>query len=190
MKNTLALLALATLASPLAADGPKHSFEVQASAVIAAQDTNRMVDGNNLTGSSIGIAYRGRMAEGLFHRIRVDLTGMKAMVETGMSGAAPKHLSVGWDIIQEMGNWSIYGGVLGMNWKQTVDDRTSNNYRDLNLAGTSNFNNTPKGTKFGARLGAERALTKNLAFSVTFTHTEFNKKLNPSWYSLGFVYKF
>jgi hypothetical protein len=190
MKNIRTLLTLSLLASPLLADGPKHGFEAQASLVIASQDTNRMVDGNNLTGTSVGVAYRGELAAGLFHRVHVDLTGMKAKPETGMSGAAPKHLSFGWDIMQDVGKWSFYGGILGIKWSQSIDDRTSTNYRDLNLAGTSNSNNSPKGTKFGARFGVERSLTKNLCFVLGYTQTEFNKKLNPAWYSLGLSYRF
>ena len=114
MKNIRTLIALSFLALPLLADGPKHAFEVQASVVVASQDTNRIIDGNNLTGSSVGIAYRGELAAGLYHRVRLDATGLKAKVETGMSGAAPKHLSRGWDIIQDAGKWSFYGGVIGM----------------------------------------------------------------------------
>ncbi len=190
MKNHLALLLLAAASTGLLAQGPKHAFEAQASAVITSQDTNRMVDGGNLNGLSLGLAYRGRMGEGLHHRAFVDLTGLKARVVTGMSGAAPKHLSFGWDIIQDVGKWSVYGGVLGMRWKQTVDSQTSSDYRDLSVSGTSNTNNTPKGTKMGIRIGAERALGKDLAFRVDFHQTEFNKKLNPSWFRLGFLYKF
>ena len=190
MKNIRTLLTLSLLASPILADGPKHAFEVQASAVIASQDTNRMIDGNNLTGSSIGIAYRGQLGEGLYHRVRLDATGMKAKVETGMSGAAPKHLSLGWDIIQDVGKWSFYGGLLGQKWSQTVDDQTSSAYRDMNLAGTSNGNGTPKGTKFGARIGVERALNKDFAFFAGYTQVEFNRRLNPGWYNLGLIYKF
>lgn len=190
MKKQLATLLLATAATGLLADDPKHAFEAQASAVIASADTTRMVDGGNLNGMSFGLAYRGKLGDGLHHRAFVDLTGLKGRIETGLSGAAPKHLSFGWDIIQDVDKWSLYGGLFGFRWKQTVDDQTSSNYRDLSVTGTSNTNNTPKGTKLGVRIGAERALTRDLAFRMDFTQTEFNKKLNPSWFRLGLIYKF
>ena len=191
MNLTRTLIASSLLALPLCAgDGKTITFEAQASAVIAAQDTNRMVSGNNLTGATLGVGLRHELAAGLSQRLTVNLLGMKGAFGTGLEGAAPKHLNIGWDIIQDVDKWSFYGGVLGIKWKQTIDANTLNAYRDFNAAGTANGNNEPKGWKFGGRLGVERALTKHVSFSMNFTQTEFNKKLNPSWYSLGFLYKF
>ncbi|MBI4912828.1 MAG: hypothetical protein HY823_08815 [Acidobacteria bacterium] len=190
MNRQIAFVLLTAVAPGLSAEDPKHAFEAHVSTLFASQDTVRMVEGGKLSGMSVGLAYRGQLNAGLHHRVFVDLTGLRAKAETGMSGSAPKHLGFGWDIIQDVNKWSFYAGLFGIRWKQAVDQQTTNDYRDLASSGTTNYNNTPKGTKFAMRLGAERALTKDFCIRVDYTQTEFNKKLNPGWYSLGLLYKF
>ncbi|MBI4911786.1 MAG: hypothetical protein HY823_03530 [Acidobacteria bacterium] len=183
-------LATALLALPALAQEPQHFLEAQASLLNVSPETRRLVDGRSLAGLSLGVAYRGRlMAGGLQHRVHLDLLGLRAQETTGMEGAAPKHLEFGWDLIFPRGNWSFYSGFLGIRWKQSVDDKTTDEFRDLNLAGTKDNLNAPKGTKFGARLGLEYAFRKDFSVFGSYTQTEFNKLHNPGWWSLGVVYR-
>lgn len=181
------IAAVTFLALPCSA---QHFLEAQASLVSVAPETRRLVAGGSLAGTSLGIAYRGRLQiSGVEHRIHLDLLGLRAKEETGMEGAAPKHVEFGWDLISTYGKWSFFGGLQGIRWKQTVDAQTSTQFRDLSQTGTTNYFNSPKGTKVGARLGLEYSVRTDLSVAASYTQTEFNKMHNPGWWSLGVVYK-
>ena len=183
-------LALAALAVPALAGETRHSLEAQASLVSVAPETRRLVDGRALSGTSIGIAYRGHLQPGgLDHRVHLDLMGLRAKEITGMDGAAPKHFCFGWDLIYPQGRWSAYFGLQGTRWKQSIDAQTGTEFRDTNEAGTVKYLNSGKGTKIGARLGLEYGIRGNLSLFAGYTQTEFNKKYNPGWFNLGVVYR-
>lgn len=189
MKNW-SRFAVAVLALPALAEEPRHIVEAQASLVSVAPETRRMVAGRALAGTSLGIAYRGQMQPGVFeHRVHLDLLGLRAKEETGMDGAAPKHFSFGWDLIYLKGKWSIYTGLQGMRWKQSIDAQTGTEYRDYNEAGTVKYLNSGRGTKVGGRVGLEYALHKDISLFTGYTQTEFNKKYNPGWWNVGVLYR-
>ena len=194
MNHWKAIAALAAISLPALAQASEHTLEGQLSTVLVSPETRRLVQGSSVTGSSLGtslgIAYRGRLpVSGIQHRIHVGLLGLKAKEATGMDGAAPKHLSFGWDLLSGYGDWTFYGGLLGQRWKQSVDAQTTSEFRDWNQAGTVNYLNSPKGTKLGARLGAELAIHAKFSLFTSYTQTEFNKKHNPGWWNLGVVYR-
>lgn len=181
--------ALVAMALPLLAQDARHALEAQASLVSVAPETRRLINGRALAGTSLGLAYRGEIRPGLEQRIHVDLMGLRAAEVTGMDGAAPKHLELGWDVLFLRGKWSFFSGIVALRWKQSIDDKTSDGFRDYNIAGTTNNYNSAAGTKLGARVGAEYAFRKDLSGFVAFTHTEFNKQHNPAWWQIGVAYK-
>jgi hypothetical protein len=183
-------LAMVVLALPTMASEPKNFLEAQASMMSVAPETRRLVEGSSLAGISFGVGYRGWLpSTGLQHRVHVDLFGLKAKPETGMDGAAPKHLEFGWDLIFNKRGWSFYSGFLGVKWKQAIDAQTSNEFRDLNEAGTANARNSAKGTKIGGRVGVEYAFRRDFSVFAGYTQTEFNKKHNPGWWNVGVLYR-
>ena len=183
-------LALVALAVPALAGESRHSLEAQASLVSVAPETRRLVDGRALSGTSFGIAYRGRLQPGVLdHRIHLDLMGLRAKENTGMDGAAPKHISFGWDLMYLHGKWSAYFGLQGTRWKQSIDAQTGTEFRDTNEAGTVKYLNSGSGTKIGARLGLEYAIRGKFSLFAGYTQTEFNKKHNPGWWNVGVLYR-
>lgn len=192
MRHLIPLLAAGLTTLAAAAEPPRHALEVQASVVAVSPETRRLIVDNVLgpsLGTSVGIAYRGLLpSAGLEHRLHLDLLGLKAQESTGMEGANPKHLSFGWDVIFRRGGFNIYSGFLGQRWKQSLDDQTSNDFRDYSLTG-ARLMNSPRGTKLGGRIGAEFALRPRVAAFVSYTQTELNKKHNPGWFSFGVVYR-
>lgn len=188
--TNLRSLALAALALPAMAAEPRHALEAQVSLVSVAPETRRLVDGRALAGASFGIAYRGQLQPGVLgHRAHLDLMGLRAKEVTGMDGAAPKHLSFGWDLIYLQRKWSVYFGLQGTRWKQSIDAQTGSEFRDYNEAGTVKYSNSGTGTKIGGRLGVEYGLRPDLSLFAGYTQTEFNKKHNPGWFNLGVVYR-
>jgi len=187
--RTWTWIVAAGLAMPAFAQAPAHALEAQASLVSVSPETLRIVDGRSLAGLALGLAYRGRLQDtGLQHRVHLDLLGLRTTEATGMEGAAPKHLEFGWDLLFPKGRWTLYAGFQGIRWKQSLDDQTSNDFRDYSLTGTR-LMNSPQGTKLGARVGAEFALRPGFAAFAGYTQTELNKKHNPGWFSLGVTYR-
>lgn len=179
MLALLALIAMPAMAQTV-------SFETGATAVIAVGDLNRMIRSNNLTGYTIGGAVVIEPKAGLGHRFHLDLMSIRGRDGTGLEGSSPKHLQFGYDVLyQATEKLSVYGGFIGMKWKQDETKATLPDYNDLN-----NRNNLGKGTKLGARIGVEYSYTKNWKGVFGFTQTEFNKKFQPSWFSLGLTYRF
>lgn len=180
--SRFALLSLLALPLSAAGNDPAFGFEATGSVVIASQDTNRLLSNNNLAGTILGVGFRAQIHPGLNHRLHLNLMGLKAAQDTGMSGAAPKHLVFGWDIMQDVGKWSFFGGVMGVKWKQDIQADTAPKYQGLR--------GEPKGTKFGARIGAEYAHTPNLHSTFSYNQTEFNRDINPGWWGVGLTYRF
>lgn len=196
MKLMHTLSALTLLALPLSA---QIAVEASANAVIASGDMNRMVLGNNLTGASLGLGLRIPIAAGFGHRVHLDLFGMKGAPGTGLEGAGPKHLAAGWDLTQDLNKkWTLYGGLMAVKWKQDEGKVTNPNFGDIArtspngqlFPATGNTNNSPKGTKLGARIGVEYTFSKALSMNLGFQQTEFNKIYQPGWFGLGVTYKF
>lgn len=188
--NNWKRLAMVALALPTLAEEPRHALEAQVSMLAVAPETRRLAASSSLAGTSFGIAYRGWLPPtALQHRIHLDLFGLNAKPETGMDGAAPKHLEFGWDLIYRKRGWSFYSGILGVKWKQAIDAQTSNEFRDLNEAGTANARNSAKGTKLGGRIGVEYAFRPDFSVFAGYTQTEFNKKHNPGWWNVGVLYR-
>lgn len=183
MNLTRTLAALVSIAAPALAQSP---FEVSATALIASGDTNRMAQVNNLAGFTLGAACRFEIKPGLDHRLHVDLTSLRAKEGTGLEGSAPKHVQFGYDVVyQAKDKLSVFGGLLAMKWKLDEAKATLPDFTDQGAR-----NNEGKGTKFGARLGLQYAYTKQVSGVLSYTQTEFNKKLNPGWYSMGLAYRF
>lgn len=183
MNLSRTLLALAAAALPAFAQSP---FEVNASAILASGDMNKMVQVNNLAGYSVGGAFRIEIKPGLDHRFHLDLMAIRGKMGTGLKGSGPKHLDFGYDVVyQGTEKLSVFGGLMAVKWKIDGADATLPDYTDLNAR-----NNQGKGTKLGARLGVEYAYTKNWKGVLSYTQTEFNKKLQPGWWSAGMTYRF
>jgi len=178
----LALLAL--VAMPAMAQGVH--FEAGGAAALAVGDLNLMTRTGNLAGYTLGGAIVLEPAAGLGHRFHLDLMSIRGKDGTGLESASPKHIQFGYDVVyQSTEKLSVYGGFIGMKWKQNTATATDPDYSDLN-----NKNNLGKGTKLGARIGLEYAYSKHWKGVLGFTQTEFNKKRQPAWVSLGLTYRF
>ena len=80
---------------------------------------------------------------------------------------------------------------MAVRWQQS--GVTDPNFGDLPRATppiTSNSNNSAKGTKLGARIGAQYNLNNHVGLTLNFTQTEFNKIYTPSWFAFGATYRF
>jgi hypothetical protein len=183
LKRIFAIIPLLTL--PLLAAAPKLTFEGQFSSVISAGDLNMMTDTGNLTGYSLGAAVRLATREGLSFRLHANLLSIRGNDGTGLENAAPKHFFGGMDICEEFGKLTVFGGLMAVKWKQ--GDATTPNY---SVVLSPYSDNRSKGTKFGGRIGVEYAITPALHGVASFNQTEFNRKTNPSWLSLGVSYRF
>ena len=152
MKLMRTLSVLPLLALPLAA---QVAVEANASAVIATQDMNKMVAGNNIAGASLGLGLRIPVSPDFGHRIHLDVMSLKGATGTGLDNSGPRHLILGWDITQQLGkNWSVFGGLMGVKWKQDDSKITNPNFGDIarpantppGFPATSNTNRLAKAT--------------------------------------------
>ena len=184
-KRMITLLALAAV--PALAQTP--GFEANASLVIGVNDMTRITSGNDLAGQSLDFAFRLDMSKGFAHRFHLGLLGIKGKPGSGLEGASPKHLMLGYDVMHDFGKWTFYGGLLAIKWKQDDAKTTDPAFGDFGV-GTANTNNKPKGTKLGGRIGAEYAFTPHWRGVFGYNQTEFNKKYQPGWWSLGVTYRF
>ena len=140
-----------------------------------------MVRSNNLAGWSIGLAARQEIKPGLNTRLHLAFMSLRGKDLTGLDNANRPHVNGGLDIMQDHGAWTFFGGMTATQWKQNT-----NVTRGPLFTGA----NTSDGVKFGFRLGAEYVFSKEIRGQFAFNQAEFNKVLNPSWYSLGVVYRF
>jgi hypothetical protein len=188
--RTAALLALASL--PGMAQSP---FEMNVSLLTGIQDMNRLSSSNDLVGTSLAFGLRLEIKPGLSHRIHLGALGIKSKPETGMGSSSPRHIHFGWDVMQELSpKWTAFGGLTGTKWKheETNNARFSDRGIDYPQGSTTvrYTNNSPKGTKLGARLGLEYNFSANLKGTISFSQSEFNKLYNPGWFSWGVTYRF
>lgn len=170
---------LPLIALPLMAEG--NPFEAALTATIANGDMNKMVRSNNLSGWSLGFAARQEIKPGLNTRLHLSLMSLRGKDQTGLENANRPHVNGGLDVMQDVGAWTFFGGMTATQWKQNTGSA-----KDPLFTG-DNINN---GVKFGFRIGAEYAFSNTIRGQFAFNQAEFNKVLNPSWYSLGVVYRF
>ena len=176
------LMVLPMLAAPLMAEDSAagNPFEFNLNAVIANGDMNRMVRSNNLAGYTLGFGVRSEIRPGLNARLHLALMSIRGGDGTGLENANRPQTTGGLDIMQDMAKWTFYGGLTATQWKQGPNSTLPA------FSGT----NTTNGVKLGYRIGAEYLFTKSLRANMAFNQGEFNKVLNPSWYSLGITYRF
>jgi hypothetical protein len=173
---------LPMLAASLMAEDPASSnpFEFNLNVVIANGDLNRMVRSNNLAGYTLGFGARSELRPGLNTRLHLALMSIRGADKTGLENANRPQTTGGLDIMQDVDKWTFYGGLTATQWKQGPNPT---------LPAFSGANTT-NGVKMGYRIGAEYAFSKNIRANMAFNQAEFNKVLNPSWYSLGLTYRF
>ena len=180
------LMVLPMLATPLMAEDSTagNPFEFNLNAVIANGDMNRMVRSNNLAGYTLGFGVRSEIRPGLNARLHLALMSIRGGDRTGLENANRPQTTGGLDIMQDIAKWSFYGGLTATQWKQGPNPTLPA------FSNTPAGNNISGGVKMGYRIGAEYSFTKSLRANVAFNQAEFNKVLNPSWYSLGLTYRF
>lgn len=183
-KRSIALMPLLSLS--LLADAPKFGLEGQFSVMAATGDLNKMVDTGNATGYNAGLALRMETKPGFGFRVYGNVLSIRGIDGSGLEKPAPRHLNAGLDLVQEVGKVTFFGGLGIMKWKQDDDKITLAAFSDT----PATLNNKGKGTKLAGRIGMEYAITKNFHGVVSFTQTEFNKQLQPSWLSFGVAYRF
>lgn len=184
--RTATLLAMAAL--PGMAQSP---FEVNVSALVGTGDTSKLTRSSGFAGISLNVGFRMEINPGLDHRLYLGAIGLQSKPATGLGSLTPKHLQVGWEVVQKVNNWEFFGGLMAVKWRQS--GVTDPNFGDLPRTTppiTSNSNNSAKGTKLGARIGAQYNLNKQVGLTLNFTQTEFNKIYTPSWFAFGATYRF
>jgi hypothetical protein len=153
----------------------------------------RMVSSNDLAGSAVSFSGRIEIKPGTDHRFHVGLLGVKFVAGSGLEGSAPKHLHFGYDIVHQLSaKTTFFGGLTGTKWKQDEAKATNPLYKNQPVSSNpdASGDNRPRGVKMGARLGLQFAHTKHLSTVVSYTHSEFNKKFNPSWFNVGMTWRF
>lgn len=179
------LFALPLLALPLLSQEAAKStnpFEFQATGIIANGDMNKMVRSGNLAGYALGFAVRSELKPGLNTRLHGSFMSLRGANGTGMENPSRPHVNVGIDVLQDVGaKWGFFGGLTGTYWKQSLVTNTLPSFSGANSV---------NGLKLGFRVGAEYAFSNTVRGQFAFNQAEFNKLLNPSWYSLGVVYRF
>lgn len=175
--NLKRLFILPLMALPLMAEG--NPFEVSLTGIVGTADLNKMTKNN--TGLAVGVALRHELKEDLNLRLHLSLISLEGEDGTGLENKNRPHAHAGFDVMQNVGKWSFFGGITGTQWKQNAITATNANYRGANDA---------SGVKLGYRIGAEYALVKGLRAQASFNQAEFNKVFNPSWYSVGVVWRF
>lgn len=181
--NPKRLIALPLMTLSLCAQGAPEGnpFEVTATATIANADLNKMVRSNNLAGYSLGFAARHEIKAGLNTRLHLALMSLRGMDGTGLENPNRPHVNGGLDIMQDVNQWTFFGGLTATQWKQNTSAATNPLFTGPN---------TSSGVKLGYRIGAEFAFTPQVRGTLSFNQAEFNKVLNPSWYALGVTYRF
>ncbi|OQA36437.1 MAG: hypothetical protein BWY56_01406 [Acidobacteria bacterium ADurb.Bin340] len=178
---------LPLLATPLMAQQPSLDFEGNLGVVQAFGDLkDNMADKDNIAGYTFGVAARFQSRPGLGHRVFINALAIRGKEGTGMDTYSPKHLNAGYDIcLDTTENLTVFGGLGIVKWSQDTASITLPDFSDEN-----DLNNRGKGTKVAGRIGLEYKLGKGFAGQVAYTQTEFNKKFNPSWFTVGVSYRF
>jgi hypothetical protein len=173
------------------------SYDLTFSSVIANGDLNKMVRSNNLAGYTFGVGYRIPFANNTHTRIHANLFGVKGVVGSGIDNTNRFAFNMGVDLMTEYRGITLYGGLFGMSWRQNIVTATNYLYNNTTSQTSSSPTNTYGGNnlagndvKYGGRIGLEYPLSKELMINFNFSQTEFNKVFSPSWYALGFTYRF
>lgn len=177
-----ALLALGTGIPPAAAQvaSQRSPFEASLASLVATTDTKKISSGSNPPGYMLGAGFRSELHPGLSTRIHFSFVSFAGKEGSGLENRNRLHLHFGWDLIKEYGHLNFFCGLTGTQWRQAV----TASHPDFTLA------NRAEGVKLGGRVGAEYALGKGFSAVLTFNQTEFNRKFNPSWVSVGALYRF
>lgn len=181
--RTLAALLFTGLGSlPLAAQATteRGPFEASLTSTIATADTKKISSGSNPTGYLLGLAHRMEFYPGLGSRIHLGFMSFSGKEGSGLENRKRPQLHFGWDLMKDYGRLSLFGGLTGTQWKQSVTAS------DPNFTGA----NRAEGIKMGFRVGAEYSIGMGFSAQVSFDQTEFNRKFNPSWVGIGAVYRF
>lgn len=177
-----ACLALCLLALPLAAQAPgeRSPFEASLSTVIATADTKKMSSGSNPAGYLLGLGYHTELYPTLGTRVHLGFMSFAGVDGSGLENKKRPQMHFGLDLVKTYDRLSIFGGLTGTQWKQSIN-ASDPRYTGLNRA---------TGIKLGGRVGVEYLLGKGFSAQATFEQTEFNRLFNPSWFGLGAVYRF
>ncbi len=193
--NLKKLSSLVLLAIPLMAQTPTP-FSMSFNGIIANGDLNKVVSGNNIAGYGVGVNLHKPVMAGLDLRFHATLFGIKGQKGTGFDNVSRPSFQGGFELYQEWRGNYVYAGILGTAWKQNT--LTNTNYLFNNTTAVSTTATNPNGgnntvgndIKWGFRVGIERPITSQWSVSVNFTQTEMNKVFNPSWITVGAVYRF
>jgi hypothetical protein len=181
MKHALsALLALGSAAHPLSAQAAPGPFEASLSIPVGMTDAKKISSGTNPTGYILGFGVRTELHPSLSTRVHFGFMSFAGKEGSGLENRNRLHPHFGLDVMKDYGSLHVFGGLTGTQWRQAV---TASN-PDFTLA------NRAEGVKMGYRVGAEYDLAKGFSCTAAFTQSEFNRKFNPSWASLGVVYRF
>ena len=186
---------LVLLTIPLMAQTPSP-FAISFNGMIANADLNKVVSSNNLAGYGLGLNVHRTVTPGLDLRFHGTLFGIKGKVGTGFDNVVRPSFSAGFDFYQEWNGNYVYAGILGTAWKQNA--LTATNYLFNNTTAVSTTAVNPDGgnnlvgndIKWGFRVGIERPITSQWSVNFNFTQSEMNKVFNPSWFTVGVVYRF
>jgi hypothetical protein len=181
-------LLLSCCALALSASDSTWSLEPQASFLFGTGDMRRLREDKNPAGYTLGGALRYQSSADFSLRLHANLFSMRGKIGSGLENDAPIRSFYGLDVARDAGRWSVYGGLVGVQWKQARREATLKEFSDF--VGSTYYNNSSKGLKMGFRVGVDYALTDEVRATVSFTQTEFNKLYQPSWLAVGMVYRF
>jgi hypothetical protein len=181
-RTSTALLLIGLGCLPLVAQAAteRSPFEASLVSTFATADSKKISAGSNPTGYLLGLAYRMDLYPGLDSRVHLGFMSFAGKEGSGLENKKRPQLHFGWDLMKDYGRLSVFGGLTGTQWKQSVTASAPDFIGD----------NRAEGIKLGARVGAEYAIGKGFSAQVTFDQTEFNRKFNPSWVGIGVVYRF
>lgn len=174
-----------------------QTYDVTASSVVANGDLNKMVRSNNLAGHTFGFGYKIAYGPSVNLRTHFNLIGIKGIIGSGISNTNRYAFQMGLDIMQERNGVTYYAGLTGISWRQDLSKATNylfNNSTVQSSSSNTSFlggdNRAGNDVKWGFRAGLEYPVTKTLFLNLNFNQTEFNKVFSPSWYSVGFTYRY
>jgi hypothetical protein len=158
----------------------RSPFEANLTTIIAMADTKKISSGSNPAGYLVGLAYRTDLYPTMDARLHLGFMSFAGKEGSGLENRKRPQLHFGLDLMKTYDRLSIFGGLTGTQWKQSV------NATDPNFTGF----NRATGIKLGARMGGEFLIGQGFAAQLTFEQTEFNRKFNPSWIGAGIAYRF
>lgn len=176
----LPVLALGFSATHAQEASTRSPFEASLTSTIATADMKKITSGSNPAGYTLALGYRGELHPGLSTRVFLGFMSLSGIEGSGLENKKRPQLHAGWDIIKDYGHLSVFGGLTTTQWKQSINS-TDPNFTAANRA---------EGIKLGARIGAEYIIGNGFSGTITFDQTEFNRRFNPSWVSVGVVYRF